>query len=59
MEAWATGSLCIPIQVVRLDVSIIKIKQDPDAIYTYDGALSDHKETAGLECDVVIHPPCM
>jgi hypothetical protein len=35
----------------------VKIKQDPDAIYTYDGALSDHEETAGLERDAAHASP--
>ena len=35
----------------------VKIKQDPDAIYTYNGALSDHEETAGLERDAAYASP--
>ena len=36
----------------------VKVKQDTDAtIYTYDGALSDHEETAGLERDAAIASP--
>jgi hypothetical protein len=35
----------------------VKIKQDLDAIYTYDGALSDHEETAGLKCDAAHASP--
>jgi hypothetical protein len=27
----------------------VKVKQDPDSIYTYNGGISDHKETAGVE----------
>jgi hypothetical protein len=27
----------------------VNIKQDPDSIYTYDGGISDYKETAGIE----------
>ena len=35
----------------------IKIKQDPGQIYTYDGGLSDHKETVGIECEVAHASP--
>ena len=36
----------------------VKVKQETDAtIYTYDGALSDHQETAGFECDVALASP--
>jgi hypothetical protein len=35
----------------------IKIKQDPDSIYTYDGGLSDHEETAGVERDAAHASP--
>ena len=35
----------------------IKFKQDPDSIYTYDGGLSDHEETAGVERDAAHASP--
>jgi hypothetical protein len=35
----------------------VKIKQDTDAIYTYDGALSDCEETAGVERDAAFASP--
>lgn len=35
----------------------IKIKQDPDSIYAYNGGLSDHEETAGLERDAAYASP--
>ena len=34
-----------------------KIKQDPDSIYMYDGGLSDHEETAGVERDAAYASP--
>ena len=35
----------------------IKIKQDKDAIYTYDRALSDCEEVTGVECDAAHASP--
>jgi hypothetical protein len=35
----------------------VKIKQDPDSIYTYDGGISDCEETASIERDVAHASP--
>jgi hypothetical protein len=35
----------------------IKIKQDPDAIYSFDGALSDNEEITGVERDAAHASP--
>ena len=52
----ASSVLTCAITITNTQVPI-KIKQDLDAIYTYNGALLDHKETTGLECDVACASP--
>ena len=52
----ASSVLTSAIMITSTQVPI-KIKQDLDAIYTYDGALSDHKETAGLKHDTAHTSP--
>jgi hypothetical protein len=35
----------------------VEIKQDTDANYTFDGAISDHEEITGVERDVALASP--
>jgi hypothetical protein len=58
-KAASSASVLTPdITITNVQVpGAVKIKQDNDAIYTYDGALSDCEETAGAERDLAIASP--
>jgi hypothetical protein len=61
--ALTSASSRVTSSVLTSDITItsaqdyVKIKQVPDSIYAYDGGLTDHEETAGVERDAAHASP--